>query len=71
MNRKALDMDGDATLREIQVPPVGLSRDSDNPYPYCEEMDTLSPGLQDVHRDRLTVFQVSRNSQLISVGEGS
>lgn len=68
MNRKALDMDGDATLREIQVPPVGLSRDSDNPYPYCEEIDTLSPGL---HRDRLTVFQVSRNSQLISVGEGS
>lgn len=71
MNQKALVIDGDATLRGTQVPPLGLSQDSDNSYPYCEEIDTLSPGLQDVHRDRHTVFQVSLNSQLISVGEGS
>lgn len=45
MNRKALNMDGDATLRENQVPPVGLSWNSDNSYRYRGEMDALSPGL--------------------------
>lgn len=61
----------DATLRETQVPPIGLSWDSGNSYRYCGEMDALSSGLQDVHRDMLRIFQVSLNSQLISAGKAS